>query len=73
GYVLLVFFSIFEYLSPKLSKLKSIIISMKKINLYLPSQWPVASTFFLTPSVLCAKHIVGGEITYKCIGGDGLP
>ncbi|MDZ7876691.1 MAG: hypothetical protein U5L45_03430, partial [Saprospiraceae bacterium] len=45
---------------------------MKKINLYLLSQWLVASTFFLTPSVLCAKHIVGGEITYKCIGGDGL-
>ena len=45
---------------------------MKKINNNLISLWLIALTLFLTPSVLEAKHIVGGEITYKFISGDGL-
>jgi gliding motility-associated-like protein len=45
---------------------------MKKIRIKHLSQWLIALTLFLTPSVLSAKHIVGGEITYKFISGDGL-
>jgi gliding motility-associated-like protein len=45
---------------------------MKKIKDNLISLWLIALTLFLTPSVLEAKHIVGGEITYKFISGDGV-
>lgn len=45
---------------------------MKKKNIHLLSLWLIAATLFLTPSVLTAKHIVGGEITYKFLRGDGV-
>ena len=45
---------------------------MKKIRFYLPILWVLALTLFWDPSVLTAKHIVGGEITYKFISGDGV-
>jgi gliding motility-associated-like protein len=48
------------------------LINMKKINRYQLSLWLMALAFFWDPSVLAAKHIVGGEITYKFISGDGL-
>jgi gliding motility-associated-like protein len=50
----------------------NVIISMKKIKINHFSQWLIALTLFFTPSVLLAKHIVGGEITYKFLSGDGL-
>ena len=42
---------------------------MKKIHISL---WLIAFALFWDPSVLTAKHIVGGEITYKFLSGDGL-
>ena len=45
---------------------------MKNIKNNCLSPWLLALTLFLIPSVLSAKHIVGGEITYKFVSGDGV-
>jgi PKD repeat protein len=45
---------------------------MKRINVYIKSLWFIALAILGDPSVLRAKHIVGGEITYKFISGDGV-
>jgi gliding motility-associated-like protein len=45
---------------------------MKRIYKHILSFWLIVASIFGDPSVLEAKHIVGGEITYKFISGDGV-